>query len=248
PLLPVGARVAAGSALAGWAALALGVGHPYWAVVTAASVFQANTALSWQRALQRTLGNLLGLLLFAALLPAVRTGQLAMVLLAIALQVGAEALIARNYWLATVCVTPMALLLTEFGGAHPARELIGDRWTDTLVGAAVGLLACALVTNRRAADRVDATVARVAEARDAARAVLEAPHRAHEAGGVRDRLTSALVELREAADVAAGEWWQRALPAERVTSAEHDGYRTLAALVRPSGPGARGESGLLPGR
>ena len=69
PLLPIGARVAAGCVLAGWASMAVGVGHPYWAVVTAASIYQANTTLSWQRALQRTLGNLLGLLLYTALLP-----------------------------------------------------------------------------------------------------------------------------------------------------------------------------------
>ncbi|WP_308251400.1 FUSC family protein [Streptomyces albireticuli] len=238
PLVPVAVRVAAGASAAGWASLALGVGHPYWAVVTAASVLQANTALSWQRALQRVLGNLLGLLLFVLLLPAVRTGHAAMVLLTVALLIGAEALITRNYWLATVCVTPMALLLTEFGGGHPARELVGDRWTDTLIGAAVGLLACVLVTNRRAVDRTDAALGRLSEARAAALAVLDAPHSAHEAGRARDRLATALVELREAADVAAGEWWQRALPAERVRLAEHDGHRALAALVRRLAPAA----------
>ncbi|ARZ66455.1 membrane protein [Streptomyces albireticuli] len=238
PLVPVAVRVAAGAAAAGWASLALGVGHPYWAVVTAASVFQANTALSWQRALQRVLGNLLGLLLFALLPPAVRTGHAATALLTVVLLIGAEALIARNYWLASVCVTPMALLLTEFGGGHPARELIGDRWTDTLIGAAVGLLVCVLVTNRRAADRTDAALGRLSEARAAALALLDAPHSAHEAGRARDRLATALVELREAADVAAGEWWQRALPAERVRLAEHDGHRALAALVRRLAPAA----------
>lgn len=235
---PVAARVMAGAAAAGWAALALGVGHPYWAVVTAASVFQANTALSWQRALQRVLGNLLGLLLFALLPTAVRTGHPAMVLIIVVLMIGAEASITRNYWLASVCVTPMALLLTEFGGARPARELIGDRWTDTLIGAAVGLLACALVTNRRATDRTDAALGRLSEARAAALALLDAPHSAHEAGRARDRLATALVELREAADVAAGEWWQRTLPPERVRLAEHDGHRALAALVHRLAPAA----------
>ncbi|MBF6051386.1 FUSC family protein [Streptomyces eurocidicus] len=238
PSAPVAVRVTAGAAAAGWAASALGAGHPYWAVVTAAAVFQANTALSWQRALQRVLGNLLGLLLFALLPPAVRTGHPAMVLLVVVLLIGAEASIVRNYWLASVCVTPMALLLTEFGGARPARELIGDRWTDTLIGAAVGLLVCVLVTNRRATDRTDAALGRLSEARAAALALLDAPHSAHEAGRARDRLATALVELREAADVAAGEWWQRTLPAERVRLAERDGHRALAALVHRLAPAA----------
>ncbi|MFF7728945.1 FUSC family protein [Streptomyces sp. NPDC008001] len=233
-LLPAGARVLVGSALAGWAALACGVGHPYWAVVTAASVVQASTALSWHRALQRVSGNLLGVLLFAALVPVIRTGAVAMVLAALALQAGAEALISRNYWLGTVCVTPMALLLTEFGGSRPAGELVGDRWTDTLVGAATGLLVCALVTDRRAADRVEAAVVRVDGALAAALAVPAGAHPARETA--RDRLAAALVDLREAADTAAGEWRQRGLPGERVARAERDGHRALASLVREHAP------------
>ncbi|MBZ4014870.1 FUSC family protein [Streptomyces purpurogeneiscleroticus] len=241
PLLPVGVRVMIGCTLAGWASMAIGSEHPYWAVVTAASVFQANTTLSWQRALQRALGNLLGLLLFTALLPVIHTGHLAMVLLILLFQVGAEAWIPRNYWLGSVCVTPMALLLTSFGNAMPAGVLVRDRWVDTVVGAVIGLICCVLVTNRRATDRIEAAVARVVAAREAAVAVLDADlpddheavyETAYEAGWARDRLAAALVELREAVEVASGEWWQRALPAERVALTERDGHRTLARLVR----------------
>ncbi|WP_344573502.1 FUSC family protein [Streptomyces lunalinharesii] len=349
PLLPIGARVAVGCVLAGWASLAVGVGHPYWAVVTAASIYQANTTLSWQRAFQRTLGNLLGLVLFTVLLPLIHTGQVTMIALALAFQLGAEATITRNYWLGSVCVTPMALLLTEFGRPLPAGTLVADRWLDTVVGAAVGLVCCVLVTNRRAADRIDLALERVAEAEAAAARLLvagpganaaragsgtapvgpgappmganaprigtdgaptgadgrpttasttraaagtpetgrkheadrtqetEGTHRidgthqadgarqadgahqvdeahqvdgthetdggqetgwaheagwAPEAGWARDRLAGCLVELREAVDVANGEWWQRALPEERIAGAERQGHRTLAVLVR----------------
>ncbi|WP_078894416.1 FUSC family protein [Streptomyces sp. CT34] len=251
PLLPIGARVAVGCVLAGWASMAVGVGHPYWAVVTAASIYQANTTLSWQRAVQRTLGNLLGLVLFTALLPLIHTGRFTMVALALAFQLGAEATISRNYWLGSVCVTPMALLLTEFGRHLPASTLIADRWIDTVVGAAVGLACCVLVTNRRAADRIDSALERLAEAEAAASRLLAAgpgartvpgpgtswasgpvADEAREAGWARDRLAGCLVELREAVDVAAGEWWQRALPEERIARAEQQGHRTLAGLVR----------------
>ncbi|QHC27190.1 FUSC family protein [Streptomyces sp. GS7] len=253
PLLPVGARVAVGCVLAGWASMAVGVGHPYWAVVTAASIYQANTTLSWQRAVQRTLGNLLGLVLFTALLPLIHTGRLTMIALALAFQLGAEATITRNYWLGSVCVTPMALLLTEFGRHLPASALVADRWIDTVVGAAVGLACCVLVTNRRAADRIDGALERLAEAEAAASRLLAAgpetgpgtvpgpgtswasdlvADEAREAGWARDRLAGCLVELREAVDVAAGEWWQRALPEERIARAEQQGHRTLAGLVR----------------
>ncbi|MGW9170290.1 FUSC family protein [Streptomyces decoyicus] len=237
PLLPIGARVAAGGVLAGWASMAVGVGHPYWAVVTAASIYQANTTLSWQRALQRTLGNLLGLLLYTALLPLVHAGQLAMIVLVLACQLGAEACITRNYWLGSVWVTPMALLLTEFGSRLPAGTLIADRWIDTVVGAAVGLACCVLVTNRRATDRIEAALERVTAAESAASRLLTtgpAPGAddARETDWARDRLAGGLVELREAVEVAAGEWWQRALPEERIAHAEQQGHRALAGLVR----------------
>ncbi|MEU6329068.1 FUSC family protein [Streptomyces sp. NPDC047049] len=267
PLLPIGARVAAGCVLAGWVSMAVGVGHPYWAVVTAASIYQANTTLSWQRALQRTLGNLLGLLLYTALLPLTHLGELAMVGLALVFQLGAEACITRNYWLGSVCVTPMALLLTEFGRRLPAGTLIADRWIDTVVGAVVGLACCVLITNRRAANRIEVALGRVAAAETAALRLLAAsttpgadgtretgwahegdPPRGTDRGQethwpqeadrdqeirwARDRLAAGLVELREAVEVAAGEWWQRALPEERIARAEQQGHRTLAGLVR----------------
>ncbi|MEV4746748.1 FUSC family protein [Streptosporangium sp. NPDC049248] len=233
-LFPIGVRVAVGSALAGLTSMALGVGHPYWAVVMAASVFQANAMLSWQRALQRALGSVFGLLVFALLLPISRTGQLALVLLVLFLQFCTEALITRNYWLGTVCVTPMALLLTEFSGYQPAGQLIADRWLDTCVGVAAGLLGCLLVTNRRTAGRIDAALHRVAVTRAGAGHLLASGSAGPgDISRARGLLAAALVELREAAEVAAGEWWQRVLPAERIAHAEQEGHRTLTRLRGP---------------
>ncbi len=146
PVLPVAFRTLVGCALAGYVSSALGVGHPYWAIVTAASVYQPNLALSWSRALQRTVGNLLGVMVFAAVIPLARVDPLVLVLCVLFFNFAAEALITRNYWLGSVAVTPMALLILEFGGFQPAGELIADRTLDTLVGVAVGFLAAIAVT------------------------------------------------------------------------------------------------------
>lgn len=86
--------------------LALGADRPYWALVTAASLYQANVTLTWSRAVQRVVGNLVGVLLFAAVTPVAQLGPLALVLCILACNFGAEALIGRNYWLGSVCVTP----------------------------------------------------------------------------------------------------------------------------------------------
>ncbi|MFG2372135.1 FUSC family protein [Streptomyces sp. NPDC048504] len=233
PLTPLVLRTALGCALAGYVSLALGVGRPYWALVTAASLYQANITLTWGRGVQRVVGNLAGVLVFAAVAPLAHAHPAALVLCCLAFNFGAEALIGRNYWLGSVCVTPMALLITEFARAQQPGELIAERVVDTLVGALVGLVAAAVVTNRRATDRIEEALTAVERARErAARLLAEQAPAPGALGSAPRALAAALVELRATVDAASGEWWQRALPQERVVLAEQSGHRTLAATVR----------------
>ncbi|MBQ0826208.1 FUSC family protein [Streptomyces tagetis] len=233
PLLPLAVRCAVGCALAGYAGLALGVGHPYWAIVSAASIYQANVTLTWHRVLQRTVGNLCGVAVFAAVVPLARTGIVALAALCVAFSFCNEMLISRNYWLGTVSVTPLALLITEFGAVRPVSELITDRVLDTVAGVAVGMLAAVLVTSRRTGGRLERALTAVdLAAGEAERALSAVPGSAAELAGARHRLTAGLVELRDAADTAAGEWWQRALPEERLLRTERRAHRTLAATLR----------------
>ncbi|WP_399882001.1 FUSC family protein [Streptomyces sp. BBFR51] len=233
PLTPIAARTALGCALAGYASLALGIGRPYWALVTAAALYQANMTLTWSRAVQRVVGNVAGVLLFAAIAPLAHLGQALLVLFCLALNFGAEALITRNYWLGSVCVTPMALLVTEFAGYQEPGGLITERVVDTLVGAAVGFLAAVAVTNRRAGNRVEQAVTAADLARErAARLLAERDPAPGTLEAARRGLTAALADLRATVDGAAGEWWGRALPQERVVLAERSGHRTLAEAVR----------------
>ncbi|MCX4912940.1 FUSC family protein [Streptomyces sp. NBC_00687] len=236
PLAPIALRTAVGCALAGYVSLALGVGRPYWALVTAASLYQANVTLTWSRGVQRVVGNLVGVLAFAALVPLAHVGGAALVLCCLALNFGAEAVIGRNYWLGSVCVTPMALLITEFARAQQPAELMTDRVVDTLVGALVGLVAAIAVTNRRAGDRIEDALSAVERAREHADGLVAAERPGPGAlESARRGLAAAVVDLRAAADAAGGEWWQRALPEERVMRAEQAGHRTLAATVRRQG-------------
>ncbi|MFI9170324.1 FUSC family protein [Streptomyces lincolnensis] len=236
PLTPLALRTALGCALAGYASLALGVGRPYWALVTAASLYQANLTLTWSRGVQRVVGNLVGVLLFAAVAPLAHLGPAALVLTCLAFNFCTEALISRNYWLGSVCVTPMALLITEFAGRQEPGRLITERVVDTVVGALVGFVAAVAVTNRRAGSGVERALTAVERARERAARLLAEPRPAPGAlEAARRGLAAALVDLRAAADAASGEWWQRALPHERVVLAEQRGHRTLAATVRRQG-------------
>jgi len=226
PEFPLAARVAAGAAVAGLVSVSLGVNRPYWAVMTAAVLIVANTAQSWHRTVQRVVGNLVGVGLFTVLVP-VTHSAVALVAMALTCQLLVEATISRNYWMAQVFVTPMALAMVEFAGRLPTGRLALDRWLDTCVGAAVAVAICFAVPNRRVADRVavalhelDAVIAR-------ARAAL-ASGRADR--GVRERLAAALVQMRESADIAAGEWWSTEVPQDRIVSSERAGHQVLAQL------------------
>ncbi|MFD7462477.1 MULTISPECIES: FUSC family protein [unclassified Streptomyces] len=236
PLAPIAARTALGCALAGYASLALGIGRPYWALVTAAALYQASLALTWSRSVQRVVGNLAGVLVFAAVAPLAHLGQAALVLCCLAFSFGAEALISRNYWLGSVCVTPMALLITEFTGYQNPGDLVTERIVDTVVGALVGLVAAVAVTNRRAGTRLGHALAAAERARERAARLLAEPHPAPGAlEAARRSLAAALVELRTTADAAFGEWWQHTPSEDRVEGAEQAGHRTLAETVRRQG-------------
>lgn len=235
-LAPVAVRTALGCALAGYASLAVGIGRPYWTLVTAASLYQANVTLTWNRAVQRVVGNLVGVVAFAVLVPLAHLHAAALVLCCLALSFGAEALISRNYWLGSVCVTPMALLITEFARVQDSGQLVVERVADTLVGAVVGFAAAAIVTNRRAGEGLEQALARTERARAHAVRVLaghQPPVVALESA--RRALTAALADLRSAADTASGEWWQHGFPQERVTAAEQAAHRTLATTARRQG-------------
>ncbi|MEU2744998.1 FUSC family protein [Streptomyces collinus] len=241
PLTPLAVRTALGCALAGYASLALGIGRPYWALVTAASLYQANLTLTWSRAVQRVVGNVVGVLVFLAVVPLAHLGPVALVLCCLAFSFGAEVLISRNYWLGSVCVTPMALLITEFAGHQQPVALMTERVVDTVVGALVGFAAALAVTDRRAGARVERALTAADRAREHAARLLAGPDPGTAAlESARRGLAVALAELRATADAAAGEWWQRALPQERVVLAEQSGHRTLAATAR--------RQGLLPDR
>lgn len=157
-------------------------------------------------------------------------------LVCLVLNFGAEALISRNYWLGSVCVTPMALLVTEFARAQDSGRLITDRLADTFVGAVVGFVAAVVVTDRRAGDRLGHALTAVERKREQTARLLAEPCPAPGTlESARRGLAAALVDLRATADAASGEWWQRALPEERVVAAEQCGHRTLAATVRRQG-------------
>ncbi|UQU62063.1 FUSC family protein [Couchioplanes caeruleus] len=236
PLLVAAARVAAGAlvagALAGSVAHATGMGHAYWASVSAVAVLQgANLLISLHRGVQRAAGTVAGLLVAVAAVAA-PGGTWTLVAGIIVAQVAAELLVIRNYGLAMVAVTPLALLVGEMGHPGPPAELLRDRLVQTVLGCVLGLLGAVAVRTRTATRHLEAAIA----ACTATTARLGAADHAEQAA-LAPRLARELTVLREAYDVAAGEPGLPPGATQRVLDAERRGRLALARLpVSPAAP------------
>lgn len=137
----VGYLVAAGLAgiLATVIGQRLGIGHNYWAMVAAVVPLVGHTTRHRiSRGLQRILGTALGLALLAAILLLQPEPWLTVLVIA-ACQFGAEMFIARQYLVAQLFVTPLALISTLLVAPVPAGVLLRDRLFETVIGAAVGV-------------------------------------------------------------------------------------------------------------
>ena len=140
--------------LAGLIALAVGIGHPYWAAVTA-TVPLSGGALAGQltRGVRRLIGTLLGVAIGSAVLSA-HPADLGVVVIFVIVQGLAEIFALRNYALTVAAITPLALLMSHLGAPrYPIDRLAADRTIETLLGIAA---AAAVLLLRRSRPKREA--------------------------------------------------------------------------------------------
>ena len=221
--LVTSARVLLGAAAAGAGALLLGLGHPYWAPVSAAAVLQStHVQMTWHRSIQRGLGTAAGLLIGALLLQAHPDAVLIAVLVVV-MQLGIEVFLSRNYALGVVFITPMTMLLSDLLVPSSAYVLVRDRMGGVALGITLGLAAALLVAHPRAGANLRHAVERCRVAMAwAGSAAGDATVPAVE------ELRDALVQLRAAEDVARGETWPAGIPRSEVAETERQAYVALA--------------------
>lgn len=116
--------------------------NPYWIPVSSAAVMQgASQYHIWQRTAQRIVGTLIGLALSWGLME-LSHSIIVISIFIIGLQLIVEMLIVRNYALAVVFITPLAIFLSE--AANPIFDtpnlLIFLRLQEIVIGSAFGAL------------------------------------------------------------------------------------------------------------
>lgn len=238
-------RVGAAALMAGAIGASLGLDRAYWAI--AASVLMLYQGLDLTRALQRgverTLGTFVGLVLAAGLL-ALHPQGLALAAIVMALQFVIELVVARNYALATLFITPIALVLAE--AANPSLSigaLLVDRGVDTLIGCLVGLVV--LYASARRSDRelhgaMDETLA---TARSLLRLLAAGDVTSDAARHARSRLRNAAVDMMLLYEETVGNGGRARADAERlwpaIVAAQRLAFRILAACWDMEATGAR---------
>lgn len=126
--------------------LSLGLGFlldmdkPYWIPISTLAVMQgASLSNIWLRTFQRVVGTLLGVMVCWLLLSST-SSKAALCLYIIVLQFIVEMLISRNYAIAVVFITPLAIFMSE--AAHPIMQnpqiLIMLRFNEILLGSIIG--------------------------------------------------------------------------------------------------------------
>ncbi|MFH7341124.1 FUSC family protein [Streptomyces sp. KHY 26] len=150
PLPWMAVRTGAAVGLAGAASLLCQVGRPYWAMAAAAAVLArgSHAVSANSRAAARGVGTAAGCLLAGALAATHPRGVAIAVVLA-ALTFVIELVVARNYAIAMIFVTPLSVLLvTSATGASAVLTITADRLLETVLGCAAAVVAGQLVTRR----------------------------------------------------------------------------------------------------
>ncbi|MGW5720090.1 FUSC family protein [Amycolatopsis sp. NPDC003865] len=135
-------RVGGTCVLAGTLSASLGLARPHWAVLSALVVLQQGTDRLHAnvRGLQRFAGTAVGLALFAVISLFAPAG-IALVATVAALQFCIELFVPRNYAVAVVFITPVALLAGGAAAAGAIGPVVRDRLLETLIGVVLAVLA-----------------------------------------------------------------------------------------------------------
>ena len=134
-------RLAIASAIAVLVSAPLGVHRTYWVLLTVIAILQngRRLRLTALRGIHRVLGTLLGLGLFTLVMLWGPKGLWLALLLAL-LQFVVELVVIRNYGLALIFITPLALTIAAQGDPGDVGTVVATRVLDTLLGAGIAMV------------------------------------------------------------------------------------------------------------
>lgn len=147
-------------ALSAIVAYNLNVVKPYWITLSCAAVMCGPTIASTiNRALQRSIGTIIGILLSMIILSIHPKGIL-LVIFNMILTVLIELTIAQNYALAAIFITPNAILVAENSSKiYNTLYFAGPRITNILIGSLIGVIGTYIISYKSASKRFNYLIA-----------------------------------------------------------------------------------------
>lgn len=144
------------TALAAFVAYGFDFTRSYWIPLSCVAVMSgASMIATFHRALQRSIGTFIGIIIASCILYFKPSGYpIALFILCFTATI--ELFIVKNYGLAVIFITPNALLLAETitGGEFSFFHFSTARMIDVVIGSAIGLLGVILMGKRSASVRI----------------------------------------------------------------------------------------------
>ncbi len=248
----IGLRVAVASVVSGLVGWATNVEHAYW--ITAAAVLMLyqglDRATTLQRAIQRVGGTLIGTVLAGGVLFLHPEGLWFAVAIVV-LQFIIEMLVPRNYGLAVVFITAIALTIAS--GGYPVTDISHQIWVraeDTILGCVIGIAVFMLLAKRGMTRAISRELFRTWGAIDLVTQHLAAGDADTTAArSARRNLQHHTILLLQGFDAAVGSSMESRAAAEplwpAVVATQRLVYRLLAAAWRIDSASAMGENTAL---
>lgn len=152
----------------------------YWITLSCAAVMSGSTIIStFHRAIQRSIGTIIGILI-ATLILALHPEGLVIVMAIVILTSLTELAIVVNYAIAALFITPNALLLAESTSQlHNISYFASVRVTDVIIGSIIGLVGTLLIGKRQASSLLPHLMAKTIRSEQQYLMMLFSEQRAH---------------------------------------------------------------------
>ncbi|MFT8350255.1 FUSC family protein [Clostridium saccharoperbutylacetonicum] len=136
--------------------------RPYWITLSCAAVMCGSTIMAtFHRAIQRSVGTIIGIVLAIAILSFQPQGFM-VVVVNMCLTALIELAISRNYALAAIFITPNSILIAENSTQiHNIGYFATARITDIIVGSAIGLIGTYIIGRKSASSRLPDLMAKL---------------------------------------------------------------------------------------
>jgi len=136
--------------------------RPYWITLSCAAVMCGSTIMAtFHRAIQRSVGTIIGILVATVILSFNPEGYM-IVLVNMCLTALVELSISKNYALAAVFITPNAMLIAENSTKiYNTPYFATARITDIVVGSAIGLIGTYIIGRKSASSRLPDLMAKL---------------------------------------------------------------------------------------